>query len=58
MKTHLHKKLSIHIMWMGCDQYTYDHQTECGYARDKVTTDKDKVTCKLCLRKMAKQTEG
>ena len=45
-------------MWMGCDQYTYDHQTECGYARDKVTTDKDKVTCKLCLRKMAKQTEG
>lgn len=27
---------------------------KCGYVRDKVTRDKSKVTCKLCLREIEK----
>lgn len=29
-------------------------QTYCGYARKIVTSDPEKVTCKLCLREMKK----
>lgn len=27
---------------------------KCGYVRDNVTSDKSKVTCKLCLREIEK----
>lgn len=40
----------------GQSQHDYDHSTACGYVRDAVTRDDSKVTCKACLRKMAKTT--
>lgn len=38
----------------GQSQHDYDHSTACGYVRDTVTTDSSKVTCKICLREVAK----
>lgn len=38
----------------GQTEHEYTHSTTCGYVRDSVTRDSSKVTCKLCLREMAK----
>lgn len=38
----------------GQSQYEYDHSTACGYVRDEATRAGSEVTCKLCLRKIAK----
>ena len=49
MKTHL-KIAGVDARAHGQTEFEYTHQTACGYVRDNVTTDGDKVDCKLCLR--------
>lgn len=48
-KTHYMAKLAD-CRGAGQTEYEYEHQTACGYVRDSVTRDGDKVSCKLCLR--------
>jgi hypothetical protein len=38
----------------GQTQHEYTHSTACGYVRDHVTSDTAKVTCKHCLRALAR----
>jgi len=48
MKTHL-KVSGIDCRKQGQTEHEYTHQTACGYVRDKITRDGDKVDCKFCL---------
>lgn len=48
-KTHL-KVTGVDCRGIGQSQFEYDHQTACGYVRDKVIRNEDYVDCKLCLR--------
>lgn len=52
-KTHLYRSHGDHRA-AGQTQHEYTHSTACGYVREAVTTDSSGVTCKLCLREMAK----
>lgn len=58
-------RCSIKIKTPTIHLFSYDHYvnfpighihrnnaTKCGYVREYVTTDVDKVTCKLCLKKL------
>jgi hypothetical protein len=54
----------IHMFLRGKDfrnsgqtDYEYNHSTECGYVRDDITYNTDKVTCKLCLRELKRIKE-
>ena len=49
LKTH-YKVRGVDARTRGQSQYDYDHQTACGYVRDRVSEDGDSVDCKLCLR--------
>jgi hypothetical protein len=50
-----HKNISgIDARMFGQKQYEFDHQTACGYVRDKVTHLNELVDCKLCLRELNK----
>ena len=49
MKTHF-KVTGVDARDKGQTEFEYTHQTACGYVRDNVTMDGDKVDCKLCLR--------
>lgn len=37
------------------NEYRIGKGTICGYQRDEATLNKDKVTCKLCIREMKKK---
>lgn len=52
-ETHAFKRGPAYID-AGQTQQEYTHTTWCGYVRDKVSHDIDKVTCKLCLREIVK----
>lgn len=38
----------------GQSQYDFTHSTACGYVREQVTREESNVTCKLCLRELAR----
>ena len=38
----------------GQTEHEASHSTACGFVRDSVTTQPEKVSCKLCLREMRK----
>lgn len=48
-KTHL-KITGVDARDCGQTEFEYTHQTACGYVRDNVTRNMDKVDCRLCLR--------
>ncbi|MFV8385060.1 hypothetical protein ACNO5E_13305 [Vibrio parahaemolyticus] len=48
-KTHL-KVSGVDARNSGQTQFEYTHQTACGYVRENVTRNMDKVDCKHCLR--------
>ena len=47
MKTHF--KIEVDCRDLGQSEYEYSHQTACGYVREQVSENGDKVNCKLCL---------
>lgn len=47
-KTHL-KVIGVDCRDIGQTEFEHSHQTACGYVRDNVTEDGDKVDCKHCL---------
>lgn len=49
MKTHLRVR-GVDCRDIGQTQFEYEHQTACGYVRDKITDDPNKVTCQECLK--------
>ncbi len=53
LKTHF-RILGVDCTYQGQTWYEHTHQTACGYVRNKVTFIPDKVTCKICIRKLKK----
>lgn len=43
---------------MGQSQFEYDHQAACGYVRDNVTADENKVSCFYCKKKIKSHGHG
>lgn len=47
----MHLKIpGVDARTMGQTEFEYRHQAACGYIRDNVTDDTDKVTCFYCKR--------
>lgn len=46
-KIHFNSKL-FDARAQGQTEFEYNHQTLCGYVRDNVTTDREKVMCFYC----------
>jgi len=38
----------------GQTTYEFEHTSACGYVRGNLARHDDEVTCKVCLRKLAK----
>ena len=47
-KTHF-KIIGVDCRKQGQTEFEYLHQTACGYVRNNVTQDGDRVDCKLCI---------
>ncbi|MBD80276.1 MAG: hypothetical protein CL840_15280 [Crocinitomicaceae bacterium] len=48
-KVHL-KVLGVDARHIGQSEFERNHQAACGYVRDNVTSDTNKVTCFYCKR--------
>lgn len=48
-KTHLKVK-GVDCRGHGQTEFEHSHQTACGFVRNNVTTNMDKVDCFYCLR--------
>ena len=51
-KTHF-KIVGVDYRDHGQSEFDHSHQSACGYARDKVSTNGDYVDCFYCLRSEA-----